>query len=471
MDFYTEWFSRPELWFNSNFDNYIISKYECLLNLSFTNKEAVLIYDQLPRHVFRSTCGNHIIEYYLQKALNELENVDMTNLNDNEWCFMMLPYRHTKNLDVILDVMHIMWLKYNNCKNIKSFLRATYERCPTDNQITQLRVFTPKHINLNEILDKYKYLLDNTYKCNEFHDFIETSKCSDILWSISGGVDSMTCGNLYLNNIKAAIYINYANRDVADDEEAFIIDWCSYLGVKLYIRKISEINRQTCMDNDMRDVYESYTRNVRYGVYKTVKNMYSDKLSVMMGHNKDDCMENIFTNISNKNHYDNLKGMEKYSIQDNISFFRPLINKTKEQIRKFAYNMNIPHLPNSTPTWSMRGKIRNNIVPVCNNWNPSFIPGLFYLSETIENMNKIYDKYINNLFIKYNLNNELDISELSNDKIFWKKIIYKITNQIISDKSIHNLIDRFKTKKNMTVMLSKKVTLKIINDKMKINIF
>jgi tRNA(Ile)-lysidine synthase TilS/MesJ len=191
----------------------------------------------------------------------------------------------------------------------------------------------------------------------------------------------------------------------------------------------------------------------------------------MMGHNKDDCMENIFTNISNKNHYDNLKGMEKYSIQDNISFFRPLINKTKEQIRKFAYNMNIPHLPNSTPTWSMRGKIRNNIVPVCNNWNPSFIPGLFYLSETIENMNKIYDKYINNLFIKYNLNNELDISELSNDKIFWKKIIYKITNQIISDKSIHNLIDRFKTKKNMTVMLSKKVTLKIINDKMKINIF
>ena len=43
---------------------------------------------------------------------------------------------------------------------------------------------------------------------------------------------------------------------------------------------------------------------------------------------------------------------------------RSLLNVSKNNIYQFVQKHNIPYVKNSTPEWSQRGKIRNNIVPV-----------------------------------------------------------------------------------------------------------
>ena len=113
---------------------------------------------------------------------------------------------------------------------------------------------------------------------------------------------------------------------------------------------------------------------VRYGVYKALKG------PVILGHNKDDCLENIFTNIANKTKYDDLRGMTHIS-NNQVEFWRPLLDFSKDEIVEYAKKHDIPHLPNSTPTWSQRGQIRSKVIPCLNEWNPEFIKGLFEITK------------------------------------------------------------------------------------------
>jgi tRNA(Ile)-lysidine synthetase-like protein len=267
------------------------------------------------------------------------------------------------------------------------------------------------------------------------------------------------------------VHINYKNRGEADNEADFIANFCYKHNIKLYVREINEINRNKCMlsDINMREIYEDYTRKIRFNTYKAV----CDNPVVILGHNKDDAFENILTNITYNCKYKNLKGMEEYSVCDNITFLRPLLNVPKNDIYEFAHKHNIPYVKNSTPEWSQRGKIRNNIVPVLDNWDKRVVPGLFNLSENIQDMYLIMESNVNIIVNKFKLccNNsyELDLSynEFVNylHKLIWKEIIYKLFNCYPSNKSLITLIERLnlwlKQKKHTTIVINKNIKMKI----------
>ena len=204
------------------------------------------------------------------------------------------------------------------------------------------------------------------------------------------------------------------------------------------------------MQNDLRDVYESYTKRIRFNSYKA----FSDgKIpTVILGHNKDDCFENILTNISYNCKYENLIGVEYSSIIDNINFIRPLINVSKDDIYKFANSHNLPYLKNSTPTWSQRGKIRANIIPVLNNWDNRIISGLFNLNDILKDYNEVLKASIQNF-------KEIEIDKIDNlnmSKLYWKHGIFKLFKIYISNKSIETLIQRLELWKNKTIDINKK---------------
>ena len=281
------------------------------------------------------------------------------------------------------------------------------------------------------------------------------------------------------------VHINYKNRIESDDESRFISFFCYKYNIKLYIRDINEINRNICKMNDMREIYEEYTKKIRFNCYKSI----NENPIVILGHNKDDCFENILTNITYESKYNNLKGMEEYSIQNtNIIFLRPLLNVYKSDIYLFAKTNNIPYLKNSTPTWSQRGKIRNDIIPVLNNWDNRTINGFFKLSNILEelylNLDTSINIFINNFIINKNAINTktqeisdmykiiLKLSDLNLNKIFWKLVIYKLLNFNLSNKSLINLIDRLKI---WIVKYEKydlnKITSIIINKNINFNIY
>ena len=125
-NFIKEWLSNSKWWFSKTekIDNYIINKYEYLLNLepNITQENFlsyIVLYDQIPRHIFRNQDGNHIILYFLNKAIDIINTYknQANNLNEIEWTFFMLPLRHTNTKDNILYVLNEAWnnkFLYNN---------------------------------------------------------------------------------------------------------------------------------------------------------------------------------------------------------------------------------------------------------------------------------------------------------------------------------------------------------------------
>jgi tRNA(Ile)-lysidine synthase TilS/MesJ len=221
------------------------------------------------------------------------------------------------------------------------------------------------------------------------------------------------------------------------------------------------------MKNDLRDVYESYTKRIRFNSYKALS--VGKIPTIILGHNKDDCFENILTNISYNCKYENLIGVEYSSIIDDINFIRPLINVSKDDIYKFANAHNLPYLKNSTPTWSQRGKIRADIIPVLNKWDNRIISGLFNLNDILKDYNEVLKTSIQNF-------KEIEIDKIENlnmSKLYWKHGIFKLFKIYISNKSIESLIQRLELWKNKQIdinkqtkiIVSKSITIIIIKRK------
>lgn len=470
-NFYDDWISRNEYWFcqNDENDKYLSETYGDLINdysydIQLKPILGILIYDQLTRHYYRKEYNNHILIYFNKKALEIADKhkteLFIKNLNINDWSFYMLVYRHSNIRENLLFVMNECWKLTSSIP--KNFIKATYTRA-----------------NFNEELDYYNYpvdfdrnILDNNplneiekqqlYKIGKF----EKINTNLIIISLSGGVDSVVClYNIHHyykenENIKiVAIHINYNNRQEVEEEVKFLRCLCFHLDIDLYVRKINEINRHKCMINDLRDIYEAYTKKVRFNSYKKLQDGYKRSV-VIMGHNKDDCLENILTNIAYNNKYENLIGIEYESIIDNITFIRPLIDIFKNDIYKFANKHNLPYLKNSTPNWCQRGKIRNEVLPILEKWDNRIIDGLFNISSILKNYNGILNKSIEN----FKITEIGDIETLNLSELYWKYGIHKLFNLYISNKSLKSLIERLELWKNKyhNIDINKKTTI-IIN--------
>ena len=461
--FYNDWFNnRRRYWFNQNDENdkYLIENYGDLIDNYYYHHNkikkdkneiiGILIYDQLTRHYYRKGYNRHIITFFNRRALEIAEknnnNDFISKLNNDEWMFYMLVYRHTNIRENLLYVMKEIWRKMPLIPS-KNFIRATYERA-----------------NFKEVLDKYdndnndnnqisfdKSILENNSSLyiikNKQLNIGKFENIEDdiIIVSLSGGVDSIVClYNIHYLYSKSkrivAIHINYNNRKETGEEVKYLRCVCNILNVVLYVRKIDEINRNLCMINDLRDVYENYTKKVRYNSYK----FFKENPTVILGHNKDDCFENILTNIAYNNKYENLKGIEYKTVIDNITFIRPLIDVSKSDIYKFANIHNLPYLRNSTPKWCQRGKIRYEILPVLEKWDMRIIDGLFNLSDILKNYNELLNITIDN----FKENDMGNINKLNLSKLYWKYGIFKIYKIFISNKSLKSLIERLEIWKN-----------------------
>lgn len=519
------WLSNSNVWFDSteSDDINITLKYEDLMTTNFDeeiiiqNKELgigyIILYDQITRHIVRAQkYSNNYIFDNLNKILEFVKKFYSKYCDDlqgYEFCFVLLPLRHSNNFDFQTFVMKETWKKIDVLPNsasdplikiYKNYLKATYERA--SNGQVYLDEYKPNDTNLKDILDPrcIKHLGPPLNKKNHISDKLEKvcecmkikSKTSVInenkkyILSISGGVDSMVLARILfeLDIDFVLVHINYANRGVVcEKEKQLLSNWANIYQVELYIRDIYEINRPKCMEYDMRNLYEDYTRDVRYSTYCDVaklKRWVDNDWCVLLGHNHDDCVENILTNIANKTKYDNLWGMEyetkiKFNSTNSnnynnlIIFVRPLLTISKEEIYQYADNQKITYLLDSTPQWSQRGKIRDIVRPGLIEWNQSSLDGLeeiaCVMKESLECVELLVSNWIekiqplNTLEVKEQVEIigkkmsmskpkinviKLSIGEIVVNKIFWSKILEKIHFKS-SSKSINMLVDKINT--------------------------
>jgi tRNA(Ile)-lysidine synthase TilS/MesJ len=204
------------------------------------------------------------------------------------------------------------------------------------------------------------------------------------------------------------------------------------------------------MQLGLRDLYETFTRDIRFLTYHNVaKIIKSENCNVYLGHNKDDKFENILTNIVSESLYSNLNGMEFESSQkfknDTITFVRPMLNIIKSDIFAFANYCQIPHFIDSTPQWSQRGKIRDSVRPAIESWNPKAIESFFGLSNVLTELTKILDSTADLYLNKIKTENKLKINIKYKllEKILFKTIFTKL-GYSVSHKGLESFYEKIK---------------------------
>jgi tRNA(Ile)-lysidine synthetase-like protein len=454
-DFYFDWMKHEYYWFNQfeGFDNYLSINYGHLIDDFDYQKSnepiiAILIYDQLTRHYYRKEQAYHIIAYFNQKALEialEYKRNDfIKNLHYNDWLFYMLVFRHTNQKEHLFFAMEEGWKRGS-----RSFLKATYNRAKFEEE---LDYYHNHETTFNKSILEYWHDSPNEKFKNHLGNYSQLSN-KKIIVSLSGGVDSITCLynsiHIYGNTKVVTVHINYNNRPETQDEVNFLIWICKKLKVDLYVRTITEIKRQKAMDNDMREVYENYTKRVRFNSYRKVNEVINGDSKaipiVILGHNKDDCLENILTNIAYKNKYDNLNGIELSMMIDNIHFYRPLIDVYKKDIYDYAKNNQLSFLKNSTPDWCQRGKIRTSVIPALEKWDSRVFEGLLNVTSILKDLHLNLYMNINNNFKN---KDTFDVNNLNTSFLYWKYGIFKLFNFYPSNKSLNSLISRLESWKN-----------------------
>ena len=461
------WFDNPQLWFNCSIedDKLITKKYSSLLlnNNDVPCLGTIILYDQIPRHIYRNS-DQEKIDYYLKIALEHCKNIlpIIETYKPEERCFILLPLRHTfieGNIKKCLSYIN-KWIEEDTESIYNRFYQASITSLSKINSSKNTKYKIYKFTDYTSILDSIStkdinFVHDN----NIYHERIyqEFSKNinntnSNIIISISGGVDSMVCSFLLYyychvnkNHTPYGATINYANRSEQYLEVEMVNQWLQLLNIEHHIRVIEEIKRER---DKNRDFYEKITRDIRFELYKKLNG------SVILGHNKDDSLENIFSNIKKKKSYDNLLGMSINSVEKNIEISRPLLNISKSEIIEFAKKYNIPFVYDSTPSWSERGQMRDVLIPQINEFDKDILEGLIEMSK---NFKEIYSVYKKNVIPDIRF--EEDCCSFENQSIYtmdyWKNILgsiceyYKCNN--IKNKSIINLIENISTGNKITL--------------------
>jgi tRNA(Ile)-lysidine synthetase-like protein len=497
------WFSNEKVWFGAtpDDDKLITEKFGHLLSDNPNIKsikehcnrdellQNILLYDQIIRHVYRGNKEKikELSRFSLELSLYVLDlNLDKQYL-PQERVFILMPLRHTFELDYLRIALDKIkeYRSENDCNYYVRFYKATI----LSKSDIETHLVVPENINDSITNDEIFNALDpNCVKnleviseinksepiYNAFRDTINKMKdVKAVTLSLSGGVDSMISSfNLYhLSNKQQkfkiiAVTVDYGNREDNKYEVEFVKRWCRLLGITHYVRHITDLKRNRSQD---RDLYEKMTRKMRFDMYRRFNN------PVILGHNLGDCLENVFNNIKKTRSLNNLRGMGEFSEEEGCQIVRPMLDISKDCIRAFARKYMVPHLPNSTPSWSERGKIRDELIPFINKFDQAIIPGMINLAD---NMKQLYDIY--NISVVERFYNSIDMNEYrvlidlpenAPEKkfgfVFWKDIVCRILRKLDlsypSNKAIESFSDRISYNQYGMIKLTKTIGFKYTN--------
>ena len=342
----------------------------------------VIYLDQFSRHFCRS---GRITELEVERQRHCATDIIRHNLNlikdfdEIEIIFALMPFKHIKHYNFVFVCLYDLWLpadkKIIDFPDLQKFYIDTYKKA-----------FTLETVR-NTLITEHKLLsYDSSLICDYYPELYTSDKWNlsaaadnkllpllkpnrKVIVSLSGGVDSMVMLSLLKYNKVdvSAVHIIYGNRVESEHEYCLLSEFCAKLAVPLFVYRIKWLKRGE-VD---RQFYEDMTRQLRFATYHAVKQSYcglcvsegvsaSQEPCVLMGHIKDDIVENIWTNIAHCHHLENLKKMEAEEVQLGVRIMRPLLTVDKADIYKTSELLAIPYFKNTTPSWSNRGKFREN---------------------------------------------------------------------------------------------------------------
>jgi tRNA(Ile)-lysidine synthetase-like protein len=500
------WYRNTKKWFDQNniFDktiyeqfNYILQYRRCKFDIDNLSDfyfllDDLIIFDQMSRNIERYLQSHNIAFNYrniddenaiiISKYI--LTNYDIQQIHQKYLYFVLLPLRHSKQLFNCYQVIDVI-KKFNNISNQNEwnkFVMASYRSFynassrypffdPRNNiKIDDFKFLMFDDIQYNNCIDSRIKNLDNFGSLpNPTNELIQTVKKSltcknNLCVSLSGGVDSMVITHIlyYLRhqnpNLKVyAVHIQHSNREEAIIEANIIEQFCNILIIPFHKIIIDHIKRHDVIS---RQDYENETRRIRFDFYRNMITHFNIDL-VALGHHKGDLAENVLTNIIKGRSILDLPVMTEYDIQEKVCIWRPLLSVSKSEIFKYAEQHGIVYMKNSTPEWSVRGKLRNHVLPMLNDMFNSVDDNLYNAGNESSSM---YDYIKMNVIDKINVNYGklgfyLEVNLLDNNFSIWKltlqKIFHKINLNMLKDDIIKSLMLMVNMKENKIINVCK----------------
>jgi tRNA(Ile)-lysidine synthase len=244
---------------------------------------------------------------------------------------------------------------------------------------------------------------------NRFKKRFENLK-QKLLVSVSGGLDSMVLCDLLLKlNLDFSIaHVNYKLRGKESDfDENFVKNYANQKKINFY-----------SISHDLSTYKKSIqgkAREIRYNYLHKLKD--DNKFDyILTGHHFDDNIETVFLNLRRGKKNNSFLGIR----EKNNCFLRPLINFTKDDIKKYALEYNLSWRDDSTNKENKyeRNKIRNLIIPVINKVNTKYRTNFRDLFEIANLEFNIKNTYFDLELSKYFKENKS--GELLSKKKFWK---------------------------------------------------
>lgn len=477
------WKSHPQYWIaiknRERIDQEIT---ELFYNCPFDKLdwiEKVIYLDQFCRHFQRhlrtNLDENAIILQRRQAAEIVLQNEKyLSELEEVELIFCLMPFKHLKYYFYIFNTIHGKWLKEHKVKDyfhLNKFYNDTYKKAYTiENVYKDIKSVHSTDIPFDPVKICEYYSTDYNDKIDDIYldYFPDMLEIDNPIISLSGGVDSMVLLYYYklAGSNPVAVHIIYGNRKESEDEYRFIVEYCNNLKVKLFVYRIQWLKR----DLVEREFYENITREIRFMVYKSVG---GDNCNVVLGHILDDVVENIWTNFATCKHIENLKKMGLYDRQKNINIYRPFLSTSKTKILDLAKLIGIPYLLNTTPSWSNRGKYRENFYKaVRQQYGDGVDNSIIRFSEMVTSqfrlINELLYKPILDSFEKFEgewfnitpaMNNNVEL-------IHWDQLLEQIFHRKmgVAKPSIHSVRNFYERVTNFKTNIQSKIQIQLKKD-------
>lgn len=297
--------------------------------------------------------------------------------------------------------------------------------------------------NLKEtVLEKFKKVIS---------DFDLLSKNDRVLVSVSGGPDS-TALLLLLQLISsqyglelAVFHLNHGLRESASRDEEFVKKLAEKFGLEFYGFKEDVL----AIARAKKISVEEAGRKVRYELLEKVAEEKGFQ-KIAVGHTLSDVAETVVMRLITHSNFDALKGIEPKVGK----IIRPLIYLKKEEIISYLNEIGQHFCTDETNfgTENLRALVRNKILPIIKEANPSFEEKTFELSASVREVSDLIER-LSQSALESSLKKENGALSLNIEKItgfhraILKKAVYffllqlGVSKKAISTKMINSVLD------------------------------
>lgn len=234
-----------------------------------------------------------------------------------------------------------------------------------------------------------------------------------LLIAISGGVDSVVLTHV-LHQLNFDISLAHCNFNLrgteSNKDEVFVKE----LGEKLNLKTFTTSFETEKFANENQLSTQVAARNLRYDWFQEIAKKHSFNF-VLTAHHTDDNLETFLINLTRGTGLEGLTGIPEM----NKNIVRPLLVFSRDEIENFATENNIDWREDKSNTSNkyVRNKIRNQVIPVLKEINPTLLENFQKTSEHLQESQQLIDASITELkkkIVKKTENGHLkiDISEI-----------------------------------------------------------